>query len=196
MGKDKALLPFLEEPLISRVIQRLSHLADEVLVTTNHPEDYKFLNLPLFPDLVPGRGALGGLYTALSAASHPLVGIVACDMPFASPELLKGEREILIEDPGLAAVIPAMPGGNEPFHAVYRKAVCLPAVQAALDAGKWRADSWWGQVRLRMLSPEEVERYDPGGRAFWNVNTPDELAQAEQAAMKDSNDAKTGAQTK
>ncbi len=72
MGQDKALLPFLGQPLIVRVIERLKLLADEILVTTNHPQAYQFLGLPLYPDQQPGRGALGGLYTALNAASHPL----------------------------------------------------------------------------------------------------------------------------
>ena len=60
MGQDKALKLFLGRPLIQRVIERLQPIADELLVTTNHPEDYAFLNLPLFTDLKPGRGALGG----------------------------------------------------------------------------------------------------------------------------------------
>jgi len=59
MGQDKALMPFLGRPLIKRVIDRLSPIADEVIVTTNIPDDYRFLNLPLFPDLKPGRGSLG-----------------------------------------------------------------------------------------------------------------------------------------
>ena len=58
MGKDKALMSFLGRPLIQRVVDRLSPIADEIIVTTNRPENYTFLELPLFPDLKPGRGAL------------------------------------------------------------------------------------------------------------------------------------------
>ncbi|MCX8063463.1 MAG: NTP transferase domain-containing protein, partial [Anaerolineales bacterium] len=64
MGKDKALLPFLGKPLIQRILERLIPVVDEALVTTNHPERYGFLNVPLVGDVFPGRGALGGLYTA------------------------------------------------------------------------------------------------------------------------------------
>ncbi|MFL7867205.1 MAG: molybdenum cofactor guanylyltransferase, partial [Anaerolineales bacterium] len=56
MGRDKALMPFLGRPLIQRVVDRLSPIADEIIVTTNNPDDYRFLGLPLFPDLKPGRG--------------------------------------------------------------------------------------------------------------------------------------------
>ena len=81
MGEDKALKPFLGRPLIQRVIERLSPVADELIVTTNRPDDYRFLRLALRADLKPGRGALGGLYTAIASAAHPIVAVVACDMP-------------------------------------------------------------------------------------------------------------------
>lgn len=181
MGQDKALLPFLGQPLIVRVLARVTRIAGEVLVTTNRPEAYGFLGLPLIPDRIPGRGALGGLYTALSAASQPLVGVVACDMPFASPVLLEAERDMLIEG-GFDAVIPRNPGGTEPFHAVYRRETCLPLAEAALQADKWRVDAWFAKARIRFLTPPEVQPYDPQGLAFWNVNTPEEFAQAERLA--------------
>jgi molybdopterin-guanine dinucleotide biosynthesis protein A len=96
-------------------------LADEVLVTTNRPEDYAFLNLPLFSDLIPGRGALGGLFTGLKAAQYPLVAVVACDMPFVSPGLIKVACAVLVEE-DQDAVIPRLEGGNP--SAVYRRDNC------------------------------------------------------------------------
>ncbi|NUQ60424.1 MAG: NTP transferase domain-containing protein [Anaerolineales bacterium] len=54
MGEDKALKPFLGKPLIERVIERLSPIADELIVTTNRPADYEFLKTRLMPDLKPG----------------------------------------------------------------------------------------------------------------------------------------------
>ena len=182
MGRDKALAPFLGRTLIERVIARVRPVADELLVTTNQPADYLFLGLPLFADAIPGRGALGGLYTALSAASQPLVGVVACDMPFASPALLAYQCDLL-NDPDLDAAIPRTEGGTEPFHAVYRRETCLPAAEGALQAGKWRVDAWFAQVNIRFLSPEETAPYDPGELAFWNVNTPEELAEAARIAI-------------
>ena len=179
MGRDKALAPFLGQTLIERVIARLRPLAAELLVTTNQPADYLFLGLPLFTDTFPGRGALGGLYTALSAASQPLVGVVACDMPFASPTLLAYQRELL-NDPGLDAAIPQTAGGTEPFHAVYRRETCLPAVAGAIQANQWRVDAWFARVNIHFLRLEEAARYDPEGRAFWNVNTLEDLVEAER----------------
>lgn len=182
MGRDKGLVPFLGQALILRVIERVRPLADEILVTTNQPQDYRFLGLPLFKDLIPDRGALGGLYTALSAAQHTRVAVVACDMPFVNSNLLKLAQERLL-DQQLDAVIPETDHGMEPFHAVYRRETCLEAVAAALEAGKWRLISWLPDVKFAPISHEEIQRYDPQQLAFLNVNTPEDLRRAEQLAQ-------------
>jgi molybdopterin-guanine dinucleotide biosynthesis protein A len=181
MGQDKGLLLLLGQPLIARVVARVASLADEMLVTTNHPEAYRFLGVPLYVDVYPGTGALGGLYTALNAAQHPLVAVVACDMPFASPEILAASRQRLLEEE-VDVVIPQSEDGYEPFHAVYRRDICLPAVKDALEAGERRLISWFPAVKVATLSPDEALQLDPLKLAFWNLNTPEELQQAEQIA--------------
>lgn len=181
MGRDKALMPFLGRPLILQVMERLAAFADEVIITTNQPADYTFLGLPLFADLQPGRGALGGLYTAINAAKHPLVAVVACDMPFASRALFEYERDLLVES-GADVVISSTAEGLEPLHAVYRRATCLPAIQDALAAGEWKLIAWFPNVKVRTLTPEETARHDPQGLAFLNLNTPEDFRQAERLA--------------
>lgn len=181
MGEDKALKPFLGRPLIARVVERLAPLADEILVTTNDPQRYAFLGLRLVPDLVPGCGPLGGLHAGLTAASHPLAALVACDMPFASAALLETAARLLVQEQA-DVVVPRSGGGLEPLHAVYRRATCLPAVEAAIRAGEYRLTGWFAQVKVRQMTEEEVAALDPCGLAFWNLNTPQEFAQAEELA--------------
>jgi molybdopterin-guanine dinucleotide biosynthesis protein A len=181
MGENKALKLFLGRPLIQRVTERLASVADELLVTTNQPEDYAFLKLPLFSDLRPGRGPLGGLYTALVSARHPYVAVVACDMPFASAPLLVASAGLLAQE-SADVVIAETSEGFEPLHAVYRRQTCIPAIEAAMDADQWRVISWFPKVKLRKLTSEELGRYDPDGIAFWNVNTLEEFADAERRA--------------
>jgi len=183
MGQDKGLVPFLGQPLILRMIERLKPIAAEMIITTNHPAAYQFTGLPLAPDLIPGRGALGGLYTALSAATQPLAAIVACDMPFISPELLAAERDLLLEKMA-DAVVPHLGDGVEPFHAVYRCAACLPHIKAAIDADKWRVDAWFSRANIVLMRRNQIEAFDPDLSSFMNVNTPAELRLAEEKALR------------
>jgi molybdopterin-guanine dinucleotide biosynthesis protein A len=73
--------------------------------------------------------------------------------------------------------------GYEPLHAVYRRETCLPAIEAAIDADQWKVIAWFPQVKVRVLTPEEIKEYDPSGLAFWNVNTPEEFSKAESLAQ-------------
>jgi molybdopterin-guanine dinucleotide biosynthesis protein A len=183
MGEDKALKPFLGRPLIQRVIDRLTPIADELIVTTNRPTEYEFLGLRLVPDLKPGRGALGGLYTAIASVTSPLVAVVACDMPFASPMLFEGALKLMVEEEA-DVVIAKTDEGYEPIHALYRRETCLSAIESAISADQWKVISWFPQVKVRTLTTDEVNSFDPSGLCFWNLNTPEEFVEAEKRASE------------
>ncbi|MEW6404805.1 MAG: molybdenum cofactor guanylyltransferase [Chloroflexota bacterium] len=184
MGEDKALKPFLGRPLIERVIERLEPIADEVIVTTNRPEDYAFLNLRLVPDIKPGRGALGGLYTAVASAQGDMVAVVACDMPFASANFFEMAARLMVQEEADVVIAETPEGkGMEPLHALYRRETCVPAIEAAIEADNWKVIAWFPRVKVRALKPEEIKQADPTGLCFWNLNTPEEFTEAERRAQ-------------
>ena len=182
MGEDKGRKLFLGRPLIQRVVDRIAPIANEILVTTNRPVDYAFLNLRVVPDLIPGRGALGGIYTALASARYPIVAVVACDMPFASAALLEAAISLLVREE-MDVVLPRSTGGLEPLHAIYRRLTCLPVVRTAIDANQLKIIDWFSSVRVRELSLDEVAAIEPSGLVFRNVNTPEEFSEAELLAQ-------------
>jgi molybdopterin-guanine dinucleotide biosynthesis protein A len=184
MGQDKASLQFRGQPLLKRVVERMSTAAAEVLVCTNQPERLPFISARMVQDIIPGAGALGGLYTALHHAACPWVGVVACDMPFASSALL-GYLYDLGQAEDVDVVIPAHAEGLEPLHAVYRKETCLPVVLQALQAGERRMISWLPEVRVRKVGEDELRQFEPQMLMFLNVNTPDEFRRAEELARDD-----------
>ena len=124
MGQSKALVPFAGRPLICRLVERLSPVADEFIITTNEGDKLAFLHelypdvhINLVPDLHDYRGALPGIHTALEAASNPFVAIVACDMVFASARLIVAES-LAMKESGADLVVPVNKHGYEPFHAL------------------------------------------------------------------------------
>ena len=133
------------------------------------------------PDIIPGVGALSGLYTALEYANHPLVALVACDMPFASASLIAACKDILLER-SADAVIPTSDRGLEPLHAVYRKKTCLSFVKDSLNTGDRRMITWHNEGNVHILPPKFVRQFDPHGVVFWNVNTPRDFIEAEVKA--------------
>ena len=177
MGEDKALIRLGGIPLIERVLTRIDGLADEILITSNRPETLAHLNLRMAGDEVPGAGALHGLKTALSAARGEVVLILSCDTPFVSRELL----EHLLDRAHEADVIVPKHGDKyEPLQAVYNRARCLPAVEAALVSGERRMVSFYPQVRVLPIEEHVLSKLDPSGLSFFNVNTAEDLERAEQ----------------
>ena len=182
MGKDKALLPFLGIPLIKRLRDRFSDMGDELLVITNDFSGYQDLAVPLYKDIIPDRGALGGLYTALSISKNPLVGLIAADLPFASPALLAHLIKIILSS-GAEAAIPSTERGLEPLHAVYRRDTSLSLVKGAIDQNLWRMNSWFDQAEILILTPEETRKVTSSKHTFLNLNTPEDLQKAEKLAL-------------
>lgn len=174
MGRDKAWLDVGDgRPIVRRVIDVLSAVADEVFLVAND-ERYTTLGLRVVPDRFAAGGVLGGIATGVGAATHDRVLVAACDMPFLRPEVFR----LLVErSDGYDAVVPRIGDEYEALHALYTK-TCLPPMERALGAGKMRVLSFFGDVRLRVLEADELRTVDPDLRSFTNVNTPEELAAA------------------
>lgn len=191
MGQSKATVPFAGRPLICRLVERLSPVADELIITTNEADKLGFLfqmypglAIKLVPDAYQERGALPGLYTALSAAENPYVAVVACDMVFASARLVVAEA-LAMHESGADVVAPSNKHGFEPLHAMYRKEGCLEAVYARTERGEKRVQSFFGDPAVTVLpfSQDRVLEVEPRGGCFINANTPEELARIEQSYL-------------
>ena len=189
MGRSKATVPFLGEPLLWRGINRLMPIADEFIITTNEPQNLGFLDdlvdlgkIRLVTDAFEQRGALRGVYTAVNAASKDYVALVACDMIFPSRNLIAAELEALMTT-GDDVAVPKTQFGYEPFHGVYRRTTCLPVIYEAVQAGEVKAGAWYDKVRVTEFTGDMVAAAEPRGGCFVNVNTPEELAAAEHKIL-------------
>ncbi len=179
MKMNKALLNFHGQPMIQRVLQRLSALSDDIYITTNLPDEYLFLGIPTYEDEIQGKGAVGGMVTALRYAAHEIVAVLACDMPFVQPGLIQ-EQVRIAQAGNFDVVIPRNEKGLEPLHAVFRKETCLPAVIESLKTGNYRMTGWYPLVKVFEMSVNDMLTYDPNLVSFINVNTPQEFEHALQ----------------
>jgi molybdopterin-guanine dinucleotide biosynthesis protein A len=178
MGRDKGLVKLGGLTLIEHVIHRLAEVGDELIITTNRPDEYAFLGLPLYADPQPGAGAAYGLQTALTAARGDIVLVAACDMPFIEPGLARTLLEKLTTR--IDVVVPHRQGRFEPLLAAYRRRTCLPALSQALADGHKRMIAFYSQVTVLPINDDQLARLDPQGLSFFNVNTPEDLARAKR----------------
>lgn len=157
--------------MIERVTRVLQSLFRNVIIITNTPEDYAFLQLPMFQDRIRGLGPLGGIYTAMSVLPGRAGFFVACDMPSLNRPLIRYMVEIRDD---FDVVIPRISGQLESLHALYSTA-CLPAVERLIDAREYQVFRFFHEVSVRYVEETEVRRWDPHLRCFFNINRPEEV---------------------
>jgi molybdopterin-guanine dinucleotide biosynthesis protein A len=173
-GSPKALADVGGRRLIERVVAVVREVVDDLLVVTNTPDLYRFLDVPLVPDVFPDHGSLGGVYSGLAAAPGDAAFTVACDMPF----LRVAVARLVVERAGEAdVVIPRAGEQLQTLHALYGKR-CLPAMEARLRAGRLRIVGFFDDVRVLEIAEAEVRRLADPALVFMNVNTPEELERA------------------
>jgi len=178
-GVNKALLKVGGRRIIERAADALTRVFGEVIVITNTPDDFSFLGLPLFQDVRPGLGSLGGLYTGLKVCSGNALFLVACDMPFVNTVIID---HMMLVSRGHDVTIPRIGGWLEPMHAIYSRR-CLPYVERLLDNRDLKIINLFHSVDVLELDEEQFRHLDPDFHFIMNLNTPEDLQRARQIAI-------------
>ncbi len=171
MGFNKALLHFGGRPLISLLVDRIRPITNQILISSNDPTCYEFLNLPVIPDQYKGQGPLAGLHAAMLRTDCSLYIVLACDLPNLQAPLL---RRLASFAEGYDVAIPRTQNGiAHPLCAVYRR-TCLPAVENLLFRGdnKMIEILEESSLSIRWVGPEEGQFEDAD---LANINTPEDL---------------------
>ena len=187
MGYNKALLRMGSQTIIQRILASLKQVTSSQLIVTNFPEEYEFLDIPMKPDILPGKGAFGGIYTGLSASETPYCLVVACDMPFLNVDFLRYMTQIV---KGYDIVIPKHSKGYEPLCAIYAK-TCMPHIEKLLKANRLKIIEVFSNVQVREVSESEIKNYvehpdedgDAEGLMFFNINTQEDYQHALQVYL-------------
>ncbi|HET6418645.1 MAG TPA: molybdenum cofactor guanylyltransferase [Geobacteraceae bacterium] len=175
MGRDKAFLEVAGRPLVERVLDVFRENFERVILVGDREERFAGFGLPILADIYPGS-ALGGIFTGLHAAGTSCVFVAPCDLPFPNARVL---RYLCSLGYGFDAVVPKTAIGYEPLFALYSK-TCLAPIRKQLESGDFRAYAYYPQVRVRYVPYEELAHLDRDGKAFLNINTPEELAEIER----------------
>ena len=180
-GLNKALVRVGGRPIIERVLEAIGPLTDERLILTNDSSLATVQGVRLVFDAEAHAGVLPALANGLAAATGDVCLSVACDMPFVAPAVFQHMLALQIAEDA-DVVIPRTSAYLEPMHAVYRREPVLAAILAALERGEQRMISFLPGLRVRELPEHEARALDPTLRTFMNVNTPEELDEAQRLA--------------
>jgi molybdopterin-guanine dinucleotide biosynthesis protein A len=170
-GTNKAFAEVQGVRLIERTIRVMGSVCPRLLLVTNTPAEYAYLQLPMVEDLIKGLGPLGGIYTGLEVIDDENGLFVACDMPFLRKDLL---RHMVTLRGDFDAVVPRIDWMVEPLHALYTKK-CLPSLRKFIRSQELQILKFFQKIRVRYLEEEEIRKVDPDLKSFFNINRPEDL---------------------
>jgi len=171
MEKDKGMMVVGGKTLLDHALDALAPFCDHLLISANDPW-YENSGYPVVPDLIPGKGPLGGIYSGLIASdtiSNLVLAVDILGFPEEIPRLLLNHAK------GHMAVVPIHPDGKlEPLLAWYSKDA-TSTIKECLRSGKLRVHEFLHEVNAFHLAlRDHLEVYHPG--IIPNLNRPDDLA--------------------
>lgn len=182
MGEDKAWVVINGRPMIEHVLMAATEAAERLLIVVNPANPtlprYEQLaaqwNAELLFDQHDYRGPLGGLETALQQCTKDeSLFLLACDMPFLTPEFLQLLRTIH-QDEQNELTLPLDATEQPQMLASLYAARCLPAVQSLLAANQLKARLLPEHVKTRVVRCDEYAHLRHADRLLLNVNTPED----------------------
>lgn len=174
MGRQKGSLPLGGLSLLERALAKADRVFAQVYLSG--PPELGRLGRPVISDEIPELGPIGGILTGLQKITTPWLFALPCDSPFVPEQFLRGMAS-LINDHDV--VVPRWEGYYEPLQALYSKR-CLPALSELVAAGERKIVTLYPWVRVKEAPEELLREWDPQGLAFLNINTPEDLARAEE----------------
>jgi len=176
-GENKAFLKVGGVQILDRLFDLFSELFDEIILVTNRPRDFLEWDALIVTDVFPVRSSLTGIHAGLFYARHPFAFFSACDTPFLKREIIE---TVLSEiEPGADLVLPHTSAGFEPLCAAYSRR-CLKPAEDHLRANKFKIHLALKDCRIKTIPEDRLRAKDPGLVSFFNVNTPQDQARAEQ----------------
>ncbi|MGB8719755.1 MAG: molybdenum cofactor guanylyltransferase [Desulfobacterales bacterium] len=180
-GQNKAFLDVGGKRIIDRLLAVYQPIFDEIIIVTNDPRAYLDLDAAIVRDIFPYRSSLTGIHAGLFHATRPYAFFAACDTPFLLPGVV---HQILTAlSPGLDGVVPQTSMGFEPLCAVYAQR-CCGVIAQRLNNQRFQIKMFFKKLRIRSLSEKSLRQQDPELRSFFNINTPDDLARAQEIATQ------------
>ncbi|HLI31019.1 MAG TPA: molybdenum cofactor guanylyltransferase [Terriglobia bacterium] len=171
MGQDKALLEIKGEPLFLRAANLLKIYVSPVMLL-GAPDQYARYGFPILQDRWPGRGPLAALLTGLERSVCEWNIFLACDLPFLPREFI----ELLlrrVQKSDFDAVVPQTNCRWQPLCAAYRQ-TCVPKITEALEKGRSGVIDVLPELRVDVITGEQVAASGLSDEIFENVNTPED----------------------
>jgi molybdopterin-guanine dinucleotide biosynthesis protein A len=166
MKTEKGLVLYQKKAFIEHVIDAVLPISNTIQLISN-TSDYDYLGYAIVNDLVPEKGPLGGIYTALVHSETENNLILSCDIPLISTEILLE----LIEKHKVDFEISVFKDEDKihPLIGMYSKKL-VPILKKALDENKLKMMDFISNSNHQLFAIDKEKR-----KFFKNINSVAEL---------------------
>lgn len=163
MGRDKAVLTHNQKTFLEILCHLCKAHSDTVTIVSPHPA-HTFPNSHTLADILPDKGPLGGIFTALTHTNAEKILTLSVDMPFISEKIL----QTVIKAGDTQDFIAAKNKENiYPLLGVYPKRL-IPEIQATLSENKLKMKDFLAKNNASYCI------FNEDASLFANINTPDD----------------------
>ena len=185
-GKEKALIPLLDRPLLSYVLESVSGRVAPIALNINtNFEKFSLFGYPIIEDPIKGHlGPLAGILASLNWAQEidkEWVMTLPCDTPFLPKNIAQRMIEAKKGELDIDLVVARSRGFNHPVVALW-KSNLNSKLKNALDDGIRKIDLFTSKLKIAYVDFDTTNnlQFDP----FTNLNSPLDLINAQQILGK------------
>ncbi len=171
-GVTKANLLVGGKPVISRIIEVIGEIFNEIIIVTNTPGEFQAYNrFRITVDEVKDAGPLGGIHAALKAASNDSVFIIAGDMPFPDKKLID-KLIAKYRSVDCQILVPRVNGNIEPLHSIYNVSVLTELEKFISKGSDLSVRRFFNLINVNFI---DLDNTPNTLTALTNINSPSDL---------------------
>ncbi len=180
MGENKSLLLLNRKTVIEGVVDLMQSIFNDVIIITNTPEEYYFINIPMYQDIYEYKGPLAGIHSGLYHSSTVDNFIISCDIPLMNKEMISKIVDYKTDKP---ITVCKADGFIQQLAGRYSKSV-LPVAEDFLNTSKeelrnqnqtkrkCKVLSLLDEVGSEIIEAEKLDIYHK--YLFYNMNRPED----------------------
>jgi molybdenum cofactor guanylyltransferase len=150
VGPNNSLQVFDGKPFIQHIAETIQDVFEKVIIISDQQEDCRFLNLPVYSDIIKNCSLLGAIHSALVNIETEDAFIVSSNMPFIRKDII---HYILKKENGADITIINSEGKIQPFCGLYKSSCILP-IAMNYTRGFVSFQSFINQVSIREITPD------------------------------------------
>lgn len=180
LGMPKAWLEWDGNPLLLRILDRLTPLAPEPPIVVAQPGqalprgDYRRMD-----DQIADSGPLAGLAAGLSEyadkKTDARIAVVGCDYPFVDPGVFEALAKLA---PEAKVVLPRRGSRTHPLHAIWSAELWVEC-DRAVATGQLAVHALVKNLPHRVIDAAEIDSLTDPDRVLLNLNDRDDLRRAQ-----------------